>query len=193
MVALALEQAPAARLPLRYLRLVPVWGLVAAALIWSQGAELFASRWTPGTVALTHAFTLGVLGNAMLGSLLQFLPVVTGARPWAGGRLGSIVLVVFNIGILGLVCGLLHWPSLIPAAGAMLAIAIALYCASALAGLRFDGQQTLLRASIALALLALLAAAVFGLVLTLGLSGLIVVPMLRVTDAHAAIGLLGGA
>jgi hypothetical protein len=192
MVALALDRAPTASLPLRYLRMVPVWGLVAAVLLWQQGANLFASRWAPGTVALTHAFTLGVLGNAMLGSLLQFLPVVAGIRPRAVGPLGALLPVLFNSGLAGLVCGLLHWPALIPIAGVILASAITLYCVLVLIGLRFDGQQILLRSGIAVALLAVLAAALVGLMLALGFSGVIAVPMLPLTDAHAAIGLLGG-
>lgn len=192
MVALALERAPTASLPLRYLRMLPIWGLVGAVLLWIRGADLFVSRWVPGTVALTHAFALGVPGNAMLGSLLQFLPVVAGIRLLAAVRLGPLLPVLFNAGLAGLVCGLLHWAALIPLAGVVLVSVITLYSVLVLIGIRFDGQQILLRSGIALALLAVLATALVGLMLALGFSGAIAVPMLPLTDAHAAIGLLGG-
>lgn len=191
MVSLALERAPMASLPLRYLRLVPVWGVVAALLLLYQGANVFVSRWAPGTVALVHVFTLGVPGNAMLGCLLQFLPVVADAQPRMSNRLGSVLPVVYNLGVLGLVCGLLHWPVMLPPAGLVLALTIATYSVCTLAGLRFDGRQTLLRTGLALALLGLLATAALGLALALGLSGQIIVPIAPLTDAHAAIGLLG--
>ncbi len=76
LVALALERAPPGSLPKRFLRVVPLWGLCAGVLLWQQGDVLFASRWGSGTLALVHMFTLGVFGNAMLGSLLQFLPAL---------------------------------------------------------------------------------------------------------------------
>lgn len=192
MASLALERAPAAVLPLFYLRLAPAWGLLAGLLLWDHGVAALASRWSLATVALVHMFTLGVLGNAILGSLTQFLPVVAGAQSRTAGRLGAILPISYNLGVLGLVCGLLRWPTLLAPSGLLLALVIALYSVSALAGLRFDGRQTLLRVGLALALLGLLLAAVLGLVLAMALSGLISAPMAAMTDVHAAIGLIGG-
>lgn len=192
MASLALERAPAASLPLCYLRLAPVWGLFAALLLWHYGATVFASRWALPTVALVHVFTLGVLGNAILGSLLQFLPVVAGAQLRMRRRLSTLLPISYNLGLAGLVCGLLRWPALLAPSGLLLALTMTFYSVSALAGLRFDGRQTVLRLGLALALLALLIAAVFGLLLAAALSGLISVPMAALTDSHAAIGLLGG-
>ncbi|MFA6985880.1 MAG: hypothetical protein WC213_06705 [Arenimonas sp.] len=192
MASLALERAPAAALPLCFLRLAPAWGLLAALLLWRYGATVFASRWALPTVALVHVFTLGVLGNAILGSLLQFLPVVADVQPRMARRLGALVPVSYNLGLAGMVCGLLRWPAWLAPSGLLLASTLAFYSVSALAGLRFDGRQTVLRAGLALALLALLIAAVLGLVLAAALSGLISVPMAALADSHAAIGLLGG-
>ena len=192
MTALAVNLAPSAALPMRYLSMVPVWGLVAAIMILHEGQTLFVSRWALNTIALTHAFTLGVLGNAMLGSLLQFLPVAAGVRLRPPSRLGLSLPFVFNLGLLGLVFGLLQWPALIPWAGLTLTLSFAIPLLDALRAIRFDGHQTGLRISLSLVMLCLLVTVLLGFTLTLGLSGHITIPMLPLTDNHAAIGLLGG-
>lgn len=63
MTRLALDQAPAPSLPRRFLLSMPVWGMVAGALLWIDGASALHSRWEPSTLALVHAFVLGVLGK----------------------------------------------------------------------------------------------------------------------------------
>lgn len=192
MASLALDRAPATAHPLRFLRLVPVWGVAAALLLAYHGPVVWESRWAPDTIALVHAFTLGVLGNAMLGSLLQFLPVVAGVQPRATSRLSGVLATLFNAGVAGLVCGLSRWPALVPAAGALLAITVAVFAVLTLACFRFDGRQTLLRSGLALAVSGLLVTALLGLVLAMAWVGLLVVPMALLTDIHAALGLLGG-
>jgi hypothetical protein len=75
---LSLEQAPPFGVPLRFFLTAP-WFLVLAALLLSwQGPAVFASRWLPATLALTHLLTLGFMAQVMLGALLQMLPVVVG-------------------------------------------------------------------------------------------------------------------
>lgn len=176
---------------MRFLRVVPAWGLLAGVLLLHQGDLLLRSRWAPATVALVHLFTLGVVGNAMLGSLLQFLPVVAGLQPRIGRALGTALPIGFNLGIAGLVCGLLAHRALLAPSGVLLASTLGLYAGCALAGLRFDGQQTLLRAGLALALAALLLTAGLGLVLVLALAGWLGVPLTMLTDLHASVAVLG--
>ena len=177
---------------MRYLIMVPVWGLLAALIILYEGESLWVSRWGSNTIALTHAFTLGVLGNAMLGSLLQFLPVAAGVQLRPAGRLGLTLPIIFNLGLAALVLGLLQWPALILWAALTLTLSFAIPLLSALKAIRFDGHQTGLRISLTLVMLCLLVTVLLGFTLTLGLSGHIAIPMLPLTDAHAAIGLLGG-
>lgn len=191
MPPLALERAPPASVPLRFLGLAPAWGVLAAALMLQQGGALFVSRWSLATVALVHAFTLGVVGNALLGSLLQFLPVAAEASPRLGHAERWLPLA-YNLGVLGLVVALAWWPALLVPAGTLVAAALATFAVGALAGLRFDGRQTLLRAGLGLALLMLLATALLGLALVLGLVGWLAVPLPRLVDIHAAVGVLGG-
>ena len=191
MAALAIDRAPEASLPLHFLRMSPIWGLMAAALLLQQGELLFASRWASATIAFVHAFTLGVVGNAMLGSLLQFLPVVADTQPHLG-RFGRGLAIAYNLGLLTLIAGLLRWPMLLAPSGLVLATVLTIFALGTLAGIRFDGKQSLLRAGLALSLLMLLTTAILGMVLTLALAGWIAVPLPMLSDIHAATGVLGG-
>lgn len=58
------------------------------------------------SVAVVHAFTLGFLGNAMVGSLLQFLPVAVQARVRGGRRAAAWLYGLLNAGALLLVLAL---------------------------------------------------------------------------------------
>ncbi len=188
---LALERAPVSALPLRSFGFVPLWGMVAGFLLLSEGPALWASRWTPAAIAVVHAFTLGVLGNAMLGGLEQFLPVAAGVRlrgPWFLVRL---LPFGFNAGVAGLLSGMLFWPRLLPLAGFVLACTILGFATRALAGIRFDFRQTALRLGMAFALCFWVAAASLGLGLVLAWSGWLAVPMPQLTDIHAALGIVG--
>src|SRR5574337_1092418 len=81
MTKLRLEQAPVAALPRRFLLTAPLWGMLAGVLLGIDGAAALVSRWNPATLALVHVFALGVLGNVMFGSILQFLPAAGGVAP----------------------------------------------------------------------------------------------------------------
>ena len=111
---------------MRYLGMVPVWGLFAAFLILHDGSTLFMSRWALNTVALTHMITLGILGNAMLGSLLQFLPVAAGVRLAPASPFNLQLPIIFNLALAGLLAGLLHWTWLIPWSGLLLVFSLVL-------------------------------------------------------------------
>ena len=97
MARLTIERAPAPALPRRFLLCMPWWGMFAGLLLILDGDALLRSRWNPGTLALVHVFTLGVLGNAMFGSVLQFLPAAAGVRV-RGLRWGSWLHGLFNLG-----------------------------------------------------------------------------------------------
>src|SRR3569833_1424030 len=75
---LSFEQAPPFSLPMQCFLSAPLV-LLAAALLGVMDPALLASRWTPQALALTHALTLGFLAMAMLGALMQMLPVVAGS------------------------------------------------------------------------------------------------------------------
>lgn len=190
MPKLRLEQAPAAALPLRFLLAMPCWGMLGGVLLLLEGATPLASRWHPATLALVHVWTLGVLGNAMFGSLLQFLPVAVGTRPrW---RVSAPWLhAVFNLGVLLLVVGLqagMRGPLL--AAGVLLPLAFLWLVAMSLPGLVAAAGEPLLRAGIGVALGFGVATALAGGALVLLLAGWATWSPGAV-DAHAALGVLG--
>ncbi|UUZ48129.1 hypothetical protein LP420_35235 [Massilia sp. B-10] len=73
---LAYALSPAPQLPLRFMLSAPWFALLAALVLLAGGAPAFASRWSTPLLAATHLLTLGYLSMAMIGSMLQLIPVV---------------------------------------------------------------------------------------------------------------------
>lgn len=193
MARLAIDAAPPPATPQRFLRVAPCWGMAAGALLLVDAAALLQSRWHPATLAATHAFTLGVIGNLLLGSLLQFLPAAAGVR-LRGSTYGGLLCWLFNGGVLLLTSGLyLLQTTLLACAAGVLALAFALFAFMTGPGLLTACGQKLLRAGLGAALLAALVTAAGGVMLALALSGRPVVPwpLPLLTDAHAAWGFAG--
>ena len=99
---LSLEQAPPFSVPLRFFLTAP-WFLVLAALLmlW-QGPGIFASRWLPATLALTHLLTLGFMAQVMLGALMQMLPVVVGVVVPRPRLIAALIHILLTLGTLAL-------------------------------------------------------------------------------------------
>lgn len=74
------DSSPPLTAPLRFFANVPVFMLLAAGTLMYAGPRALLSRWSPFALAITHLLTLGVLSSAMIGALIQILPVVTGTR-----------------------------------------------------------------------------------------------------------------
>jgi len=192
MVKLAIEQSPAGSLPRRFLLSAPLWGMFAGVLLMVEGELLLRTRWQPATVALVHAFTLGVLGNAMFGSVLQFLPVAAGVRVRGGTPLGHALHAAFNAGIILLLTGLLTgWRTALDGAAVLLPSAFLLLGAMTLPGALAVQGQRLLRAGIGLALVSAVITAWLGGCLALLLSGHLSMPLWPLVDVHASWGALG--
>ena len=190
MTKLRLDQAPAATLPLRFLFAMPCWGVAGALLLLIDADVALQSRWHPATLALVHVWTLGVLGNAMFGSLLQFLPAAAGVglRGWRGA---PWLHALFNLGVVLLVIGLrtqASWPLF--AAGTLLPISFLWLGAMTAPGLLAAAGERLLRAGIGAAL-------GFGMLAALAGGGLALLLAVRVpwplaaVDVHASLGVLG--
>lgn len=192
MTRLTIEAAPAVVVPRRFLLTAPIWGAIAGALLLTGGAALLRSRWHPGTLALTHAFTLGVLGNLMFGSLLQFLPAAAGVRLLGADRGGFLLHGTLNAGVALLTAGL--WtlqPVLLSGAACVLAAAFAGLALMTLPGLAAAAGQRLLRAGLGAALGGALVTAALGVLLAFGLGGRGFAPLPARVDVHAAWGVLG--
>ena len=76
---LSFSQAPPILVPFRFFLSAPLFGLLAALLALWYGPSLMDSRWQSSVLALTHLMTLGFLGMAMVGAMMQMLPVVAGS------------------------------------------------------------------------------------------------------------------
>lgn len=103
---LSLEQAPPISVPLRFFLSAPIFAVLAAILLGWQGPAMFASRWSAPLLAATHLITLGFLGLAMLGALLQMLPVIAGTPVRNPARVATLTHSLVVSGALLLVTGL---------------------------------------------------------------------------------------
>jgi hypothetical protein len=193
MTRLAIDAAPDVAVPRRFLLTAPWWGCVAGLLLLSDGAAL-QSRWHPTVLAATHAFTLGVFGNLLFGSLLQFLPAAAGVRLRGGVRSAGALYLLLNAGAVLLTAGLSHGhATLLTGAAVLLSLAFALLAAITAPGLIVAAGQRLLRAGLIAALVAALMTAAAGITLALTLAGRVQIawPLTSLTDVHAAWGLCG--
>jgi len=189
---LLLEQTPPLSVPLRFFFTAPLFAMAAALLLLWHGEQALQSRWSPITLALTHLLTLGFLGQAMIGALLQILPVAANVRVPALHKTAGAVHLLLGIGAAMLAAAFLvqeRW--LFRCALALLGPAFAILLGACWFGLRNSaGGNAMLRA-IRLALLALAVTAGIGLVLGSAFAWPLHVPLMMLTDVHATWGLAG--
>ena len=191
MSGLAFASAPLPSLPMRFLMAALAWGAVAGLWLAWHGEVALLSRWSPVTLVLVHVWALGVLGNAMLGSLVQFLPVAAGS-PLPGRRAVPWLHAAFNAGLVLLLATLAtsSHPLALPAAG-LLGGSLAIFALLALlAVIRGEGARVV-REGIGLALLALIATAALGLLLLAARTGWRGPATAGTVDVHAAFGVIG--
>ncbi|GIX34590.1 MAG: hypothetical protein KatS3mg126_0369 [Lysobacteraceae bacterium] len=190
-VRLRASHAPPPQLPLAHLLAIPGWLLAGAVLLgWHQQA-LLSTRWAPATVAIVHAFLLGVVGNAMLGALQQFLPVAAHADTRWMRRIGLPVAAAFQLGLGMLVTGFLTSPRLRATGACLVASALLAYLGAATHALA-RAPSGALQQRLRIALAALGTAVLFGLILALHPTGPSRVGHAAMADVHAMLALGGG-
>ncbi|WP_442597391.1 hypothetical protein ACSBPU_09010 [Parapusillimonas sp. JC17] len=194
--ALSFNNSPRLGVPLRFLINTPLFVLLAALLLLWAGPSALGSRWTGHALALTHLFTLGVLASAMIGAMMQILPVATGINMLAPRATSIATHLLLTVGTLGLAAGFLTVnPALFQLAILLLGGAFAWLLISGFCGLWRDRRQatkgsTEILVATRLALAALLVTVVMGLLLAA--SFVWPLPVSRLfTDLHSAWGLLG--
>ncbi|HZW11678.1 MAG TPA: hypothetical protein VFF81_00610 [Noviherbaspirillum sp.] len=189
---LTFEQTPPLSVPLRFFLTAPLFAFAAALLLLWHGSDAFATRWSPVTLGLTHLLTLGFLAMCMIGALLQMLPVVAGvvipySRLTAGATHALLVL-----GTLALVAGFLTGvPTLFKVAIPMLLVAFGWLVLAGLRGALNVQQGSDMLTAIRLALTALGIAVSLGLTAASGFAWPLSLPLMQITDLHAAWALLG--
>jgi hypothetical protein len=191
---LSFEEGPSLSVPLRFFLTAPLFAIAAAAVMLWYGPAALLSRWAMPTLAATHLMTLGFLAMNMVGALMQILPVVAGVNLLAPKRTASVVFLLLGAGTVALSAAFLFFiPALFGVAGLLLGGAFLWLLVSIVPGLRrcTPGSAAATVNTIRLALMSLLVTVSLGLTLAVGLGWSLSWPVLQITDAHAAWGLVG--
>jgi hypothetical protein len=186
---LSFEQAPPISAPLRFFMTAPVFAILAGLLLLWSGPDLFASRWTPAALALTHLITAGFMLQAMLGAMMQLLPVMAGANMDRPLLVAGIVHAAITPGALLLVAAFLTYqPWLFGLAASFLGFGITVFIAAAARALhRADSPNRVVR-GLKLALLGLSGTLVLGLLLAASLGGSLGLPLVQLANIHMSWG-----
>lgn len=175
--ALDFERSPPLWVSFRFFLNVPVFLMLSAlGLAWSAFSGHPFTRWNPLILATTHFFTLGVLASAMLGAMMQILPVATRIHLLLPRITSFVVHTGLSLGTLALAAGFISSrPRLHILAMILLSTAFLVFLIAVTVGMmknwakRAPGASEVL-AAIRLALLALAVTLVLG-VFMAGLRG----------------------
>lgn len=191
---MAFENAPPFAAPLRFFLTAPLFAVLAGLLVAFEGPDIFASRWTPGALAATHLLTVGFMMQAMLGALIQILPVVAGANLQHPLRVAKVVHLGLSLGALLLAIGLYRVdPPLLVGAALLLGLTVSFFLLATLKALIGVPSTSPTIRGLKLALLGLAGVVGIGVVMALALAYGWSVPLPALADLHAGWGLGGWA
>ena len=189
---LSLKETPPLRAPLRFFLTAPLFAIAAGGLLLWSGPDLWASRWTPAALALTHLITAGFMLQVMLGALLQLLPVVAGAHIAHPQRIATVVHATVTGGAVCLVAGFLSMqPFLFGSAVLLLATGVLTFTVAAGRALLGVPATTPIARGLRLALLGLLGTVGLGLLLGVSLGWSLNVPLAHWANIHMGWGMVG--
>jgi hypothetical protein len=192
---LSFQQAPPIAAPFRFFLTAPLFAVLAGLLLLSSGPEVFASRWTPAALALTHLITAGFMLQVMLGAMIQILPVFAAANMAYAWLVVPLVHATVTLGALLLTGGLLgHHPLVLRLAALLLGSGVAVFVAAAAHALYAAATTNRSDPSIRglqLALLGLSVSTALGMLLAVALAGSLALPLLQLTSIHLAWGFAG--
>lgn len=192
LIPLSTQQAPPISVPLRFFAVAPLFLLLAALMLVAGDGNPFAHAHTPALLAATHGITLGFLGMIMLGALQQILPVVIGSTLPAPRLVAWSSQLLLIAGTLLLCFGfLLSKPALLNLAWPLLGLAFAIFISAALLSLARAAARNASRNAIFLALLALITAVVFGMLLAYGYANGQTLNYPKLAAAHISMALGG--
>lgn len=191
---LSLEQAPPISVPYRFFVTAPWFGVAAGLVLAWLGEDALVSRWAPGALAAAHLLVAGFMLQAMCGALLQFVPVAAGGNVWRPERLAGFVHPLLAVGVVCLATAFLTAAgAFFVAAAAAFAVAITGYVlVVGVALLGTPGKGATLTA-LRLALAGLAVTISFGVTLAASLGTGHLLPLVEITQVHAAWGLGGWA
>lgn len=188
---LSFDQAPPISAPMRYFLTAPLFAILAGVLILYTGPDIFASRWTPAALALTHLITAGFMLQVMLGAMQQLLPVAVGANFPRPLLTATLVHATITPGALLLAAAFLTFePLLFGAAVACLASGVTIFVVAAATALRGMASKNPTVLGFKLSLLGLGVTVLSGLLLAVSLGWQLDLPLLQLTDLHLGWGFM---
>ena len=191
---MSFESAPPFAAPLRFFLTAPLFAALAGLLIAIEGPDIFASRWMPGALAVTHLLTVGFMLQMMLGALIQILPVVAGANLPRPLLVATIVHAGLTLGTLMLAGGFyFSAPGLLSAAAMLLVITVMVFLAAAMRALIGVPSTSPTIRGLKLAMLGLAIVVALGMIMALALAYGWALPLPVLADLHAGWGLGGWA
>jgi len=189
---LSFEQAPPLSVPLRFFYTAPLFLLLAAVLVTACFDQVFVSRWTPQTLALTHLVTAGFMLQVMLGALFQLVPVAAGANLWRPHWLVWPTHLGSTLGAMALVWGFYSseggWLAL---GGVLLSIAVLVFFVAAAVALFRTPANGPTVAALRLAVIWLGVTIGIGLCMAAARGGYLGLAPLQWSQMHVAGGLIG--
>ena len=188
---LSLEQAPPIVVVLRFFITGSIFGVIASVMLFFVGADV-AHFSLPQTIALTHLFTLGVMGSFMFGALYQMLPVLCGVHIKGAELLALRVNYIFIFGITALVAAFFT-NAIVLYILATLFLAYAIFFTTfAMLGQLRKIQHNNSSRGMMLSLTALIVVAVLGIALLAMRSGVAIdIDYLWLKEMHYSFGLFG--
>lgn len=191
---LSFEQAPPIGVPFRFFLTAPWFGVAAGVLLFLQGGDMLASRWTPAALAGTHLLVAGFMLQAMCGALLQFVPVAAGGNIWRPRLVAAVVHPLLIAAVVLLVAAFLsQHAALFLAAAHGFPLALGLFGVVVSVALWRTPARGPTIVALRIAVIGLLVTMVLGVTLATGLARNADWPLLALTDLHAAWGLGGWA
>lgn len=141
--ALAFDQSPPLGVAFRFFLNVPAFLMLAALSLGGlalTGAPY--TRWNPGVLGIVHLLTLGVVASAMLGAMMQILPVAAHIRVLRPNITSLLVHGCLSLGTLSLAGGFASGASAFHAVAIiLLASAFGIFLIATVGGLLRDGRQ----------------------------------------------------
>lgn len=189
---MSFESAPPFAAPLRFFLTAPLFALLAGVLVAIEGPDIFASRWMPATLAVTHLLTVGFMLQMMFGALIQILPVVAGANMARPLLVATTVHIGLTLGTILLGSGFyFSQPVLLSAATLLLGLTVATFLIATIRALLGVPSTSPTIRGLKLAQLGLAAVIAIGMLLALALANAWALPVALpvLADLHAGWGL----
>lgn len=193
---LSFEQGPPLGAPLRFFITAPLFAICAGGLLLWAGPDLFASRWTPAALALTHLITVGFMMQVMLGAMQQLLPVMAGANIRRPLLVATVVHAAITLGgILLVLAFLTAKPLLVGCAVALLGGGVVIFTGAAVQALHGVPTASPIARGMGLGLLGLFVTVGLGLLIAVSMGWSLGLPQEQLANVHLGWGFVawGGA